>query len=94
MPDIEEIGTEGDKKLAESREMHAFYRTLAAVHANMIARVMADDDPDQIVARAVTQTDRMRIFENNSSLEGKGPHKCDKNYVWNETLGRCVPVAE
>ena len=84
MPEID------DKKLAESHEMNQFYRSLAMVHSNAIARVMRHQDTADIVARAVVEVDRMRSEENQLAEKAKGT--CGVGQIWNETLRKCVPI--
>jgi len=84
-----EKNKEIDKQLAESREMHQFFRSCWTVSANAVARIMRENDANRIIKRAMGEVERMRKAENSIP---EGPHKCKPGQIWDESLGRCVDL--
>lgn len=85
------------KQLSESAEMARYYRVLAIKHSNSIKRVFrvggVFSSAENIIAKAKKETELLleteRLIE---SAPGNQNHQCRPGTIWDEELGRCVPI--
>ena len=73
------------EELVKSEEMQNLYHVLAVKHSNAITRVMRGENAEDIKQLAKDETNRL--------IKSELPnHKCRPGTIWDETIGRCVPI--
>lgn len=88
------IGEEKAERLAESAEISRYYHVLAVKRSNSIMRVFRKGgSTEQIIDRARKETKLLLETEEVIELApGNRNHQCPQGTIWDEELGRCVPI--